>query len=108
MAWKKLTEEELNGKKDFENNAEFFNPEKGDILTGTVKVVTTGKYEKLFLVIEDDEGDEWITTQCASLDKQIKKLEIEEADVVNITYNGRAEDEFASHQYEVMKWVDDE
>lgn len=107
MAWKTLTEEEMNEKPNFENNAEFWNPEKDDELQGTVKYVGEGKYKKLFMVIEDDEGQEWLTTQCASLDKQIKKLGIEEANIVNILYKGRAEDEYESHIYILRLWEED-
>ena len=103
MSWESVSEEEM---KNNDSEAEFWNPEKGDTLQGTVQAVAKGKFKKLFLVLEDDEGKEWITTQCASLDKQIKKLGIEEDDIVHLTYNGRLDDEYHSHDYKLLKWVE--
>lgn len=110
MAWKGVSEDEMKemGKKDYENEGEFWNPEKDDTLQGKVKVVKEGKYHKLFMVIEDEENSDWITTQCASLDKQIKKLDIEKDDQVHLTYKGRLDDEYQSHQYELLKWEEEE
>lgn len=107
MAWKGVSEDEMN-KKEFKNDGEFWNPEADETLQGTVKAVSKGKYGKLFMVIEDEENSDWITTQCASLDKQIKRLNIEKDDQVHITYKGRAEDEYQSHQYKLLKWEEDE
>lgn len=103
MSWEAVPEDEM---KNNDSESTFWNPEKGDTLQGTVQAVAKGKFKKLFLVIEDDEGKEWITTQCTSLHKQIKKLSIEEDDVVHITYNGRADDEYQSHDYKLLKWVE--
>lgn len=88
MAWK--TEDDF----EFEQSElQFWNPEEGDSLEGTVKNVKKGQYEKYFLVIEDAEGNTWATTQCARLHYQIMKMKIEEGDYVLVEYNGqRAED----------------
>ena len=103
MAWKSLDENEINNT-DFENDGEFWNPEPNDTLQGTVQVVKEGQYNKLFLVLEDEAGDVWITTQCAGLHKQIQKLEIKQGDLIHLTYNGRADDEYGSHQYLLQVW----
>ena len=99
MAW--TSEEDY----EFENNSndlQFWNPEIGDQLIGTVKNVKKGQYEKYFLVIEDDEGTVWATTQCARLHFQILKMKISEGDYVLIEYNGqRAEDN--AHDYKLYK-----
>lgn len=97
MAWK--TEDDY----EFENNGnelEFWNPEKGDSLEGTVRSVKKGQYEKYFLVVEDEDGNVWATTQCARLDYQIKKMKIEEDDYVLIEYNGQRSDDNA-HDYKL-------
>ena len=106
MAWKSLTEEEISEKEEFDG--EFWEPEKDDTLQGTVQLVKKGKYNKYFLIVQDEVGDEWITTQCATLHKQIKKLEIQEEDIVHLTYNGRADDEYQTHLYLLQKWIDEE
>jgi len=107
MSWKTLTEKEMEST-EFEDNAEFWNPEKDDVLQGTVKVVKMGKYEKLFMVIEDDEGLTWITTQCGSLDRQIRRQQIEQGDIVQLLYKGRKDDEYQTHMYILKKWEDEE
>ena len=97
MSWQ--SEEDF----EFESNNEltFWNPEPEEQLIGTVKNVKKGQYEKYFLVIEDDEGTVWATTQCARLDYQIKKMKIEEGDYVLVEYNGqRAEDN--AHDYKLF------
>lgn len=102
--WKKLSDEEMEAG-EFEG--EFWEPAEGDAIQGTVtEDPKEGKFKKLFLVIKDDEGDEWITTQCASLHRQIKKLKIKKDDIVHLTYNGRADDEYNSHQYLLQVWRD--
>lgn len=102
MAWK--NEDDF----EFEQlESEFWNPEKGDTLEGEVVVVKKGTYEKLFLVIEDDDGDTWLTNQCAGLDFQIKKMKIEEGDIVRLTYNGRKGDNDA-HDYKLEVWEEDD
>ena len=98
MAW--TSEEDYEFSND--NELEFWNREAGDQLIGTVKNVKKGQYEKYFLVIEDDEGNTWATTQCARLDYQIKKMKIEVDDYVLLEYNGqRAEDN--AHDYKLYK-----
>ena len=98
MAW--TSEEDYSF--DNDNELEFWNPEVGDQLIGTVKNVKKGQYEKYFLVIEDDEGNTWATTQCARLDYQIKKMKITVDDYVLLEYNGqRAEDN--AHDYKLYK-----
>lgn len=98
MAW--TSEEDYSFEND--NELTFWNPEAGDQLIGTVKNVKKGQYEKYFLVIEDEEGTVWATTQCARLDYQIKKMKIEEGDYVLVEYNGqRAEDN--AHDYKLYK-----
>lgn len=99
--WKKLTDDEM---ETGEFEGEFWNPTEDDTLQGHVTAVKEGKFKKLFMQIEDEEGMEWITTQCASLHKQIKKLDIKEGELVHLTYNGRADDEYASHQYLLQVW----
>lgn len=103
MAWLSADDEKLQ-----DNDGEFWNPEKGDELQGIVKVVKIGSYDKYFMIIEDDAGDVWITTQCAGLDYQIKKLDIQPEDEVYLIYNGRRDDENHSHDYKLNKWVEDE
>ena len=96
MAWK--SEEDF----EFEQSeSQFWNPEPGDSLEGTVKRVQKGAYEKYFLIIEDSEGETWLTTQCARLDFQIKKMKIEEGDYVWLEYNGQIEENNA-HDYKLM------
>jgi len=105
MAWEEMSEEEINSQKEFES--EFWNPEKGDVLEGDVVLIKKGQYGKLFMIIIDDDDNSWITTQCANLDKQIRGLKIEEGDTVHLTYNGRRDDEYQSHDYKLLKWVED-
>lgn len=98
MAWK--TEDDY----EFENSndLEFWNPEAGDSLEGTVKTEPKkGSYEKYYLIIEDDEGNTWATTQCARLDYQIKKMKIQEGEYVLIEYNGQIEDQNNAHDYKL-------
>lgn len=96
MAW--TTEEDY----EFESDGQFWNPETGDQLIGTVQKVEKGTYEKYYMVIEDDDGNTWITTQCARLDYQIKKMKIEVGDYVLLEYNGqRVEDN--AHDYKLYK-----
>lgn len=97
-----LKHDELN---NFEEG-EFWIPEFNEILEGHVKKIKTGKYDKLFLKVEDEKGDYWITRQCRSLDKQIKGLKIKENDLVQIKYNGRLDDEYGSHDYLIKLWED--
>ena len=97
MAWKSEEDYEF----ESQNDSEFWNPEIGDSLEGTVKRVQKGQYEKYFLIIEDADGNSWITTQCARLDFQIKKMKIEAGDYVLIEYNGQLEDNNA-HDYKLM------
>lgn len=95
MAWKDENDYE------FENNElQFWNPEVGDELEGTVKSVKKGQYEKYFLVVEDADGDAWATTQCARLHFQILKMKIKEGDYVHIDYNGRTENN--AHDYKLL------
>lgn len=104
MAWK--TEQDF----EFDNNddMEFWNPEAGDSLEGTVKInPKKGAYEKYYLVIEDEDGNTWATTQCARLDFQIKKMKIKEGDYVLIEYNGRLEENNA-HDYTLYVDVEEE
>lgn len=88
---------------EFENNElNFWNPESGDSLEGTVKSVKKGQYEKYFLVVEDANGDCWATTQCARLHYQIMKMKIAEGDYVLVEYNGQREEDNA-HDYKLYK-----
>ena len=72
----------------------------GDEIEGVVIAKKEGTYGKFFLVIEEDEGDRWITTQCGSLHRQILKGRVEEGDYVKVVYNGRKNDENNSHDYQ--------
>lgn len=95
-AWK--TEDDF----EFENDAlQFWNPEIGDSLEGTVKKVQKGTYEKYFLIIEDANGETWATTQCARLHYQIMKMKIVEGDYVLLEYNGQREEDNA-HDYKLL------
>lgn len=98
MAWK--------SEEDYNLESEFWNPEEGDVLEGDVLLVKKGNYEKLFMIIEDEDGNSWITTQCARLDFQIKKMKIEEGDIVKLTYNGRVGENDA-HDYKLEVWEED-
>lgn len=91
-----------------EKESEFWNPNKGDELQGTVVAVKEGSYGKLFLVIEDDEGNTFITTQCGSLHKLIESSDLDVGDYVKVVYNGRKNDEYRTHDYGLFVWVDDE
>lgn len=91
-----------------EKEAEFFEPEANDEIEGVVIAKKEGTYGKFFLVIEEDEGDRWITTQCGSLHRQILKGKVEEGDYVKVVYKGRKNDEFNSHDYELYIWEEDE
>lgn len=111
MAWEGITEEEMNTK-NYEDDAEFWEPNEDDELQGVVKIVKEGKYNKLFMIIKDEDGDSWITSQCASLDKQIKRLKIKAKDTVHITYLGEGEQgddpSFnAPKLYKLLKWVEE-
>lgn len=99
MAWK--------SEEDYNLESEFWNPEEGDVLEGDVLLVKKGNYEKLFMIIEDEDGNSWITTQCARLDFQIKKMKIEEGDIVKLTYNGRVGENDA-HDYKLEVWEEDQ
>lgn len=99
MSWQSEEDFEF----ESQNELTFWNPEPEEQLIGTVKNVKKGQYEKYFLVIEDDEGTVWATTQCARLDYQIKKMKIEEGDYVLVEYHGqRAED----NAYDYKLYVD--
>lgn len=100
MSWK--SEEDY----EFEDEMTFWNPEAGESLQGEVKKVQKGTYEKYFIILEDDEGKTWATTQCARLDYQIKKMKIVENDYILLEYNGqRAEDN--AHDYKLYVDRDD-
>ena len=97
MAWKSEEDYEFE-----QSELQFWNPEPGDSLEGTVKNVKKGQYEKYFLVIEDAEGNTWATTQCARLHFQILKMKIADGDYVLIEYNGQREEDNA-HDYKLYK-----
>ncbi len=88
--------------------SEFWNPAKGDELTGEVLSVKEGSYGKMFLVIETEEDGVFITTQCSSLDKLINTSGVEIGDYVKVVYNGRGDDEYRAHKYELFIWEEDE
>ena len=67
MAWKSEEDYEFE-----QSELQFWNPEIGDSLEGTVKSVKKGQYEKYFLVVEDANGDAWATTQCAAFLEQFR------------------------------------
>ncbi|WP_458407984.1 hypothetical protein [Anaerotignum sp.] len=96
MAW--MTEDDFSFD---DQELQFWNPETGDQLVGTVKNVKKGTYEKYFLVVEDENGDVWATTQCARLHYQIMKMKIAEGDYVCIEYNGQRSEDNA-HDYKLM------
>lgn len=97
MAWK--------GQDDFK--AEVYDPEPGDILEGTVvNVPFHEEWEKYYLVIEDDNGQEWITRCTGRLDFQIKRMKIKNGDVVRLTYNGQ-DNEYNAHDYVLEVWEED-
>lgn len=96
MTWKSEDDFEFE-----QNELQFWNPEIGDSLEGTVKSVKKGAYEKYFLIIEDANGDTWATTQCARLHFQIMKMKIEEGDYVLLEYNGQLEENNA-HDYKLL------
>lgn len=98
MAWK--TEEDF--------SADRFEPEVGDVLEGEVVAVPYhNDFEKHYLVIEDKDGNEWVTKVCGRLDFQIKKMKIEEGDIVRLTYNGQDND-YNAHDYVLEVWEEDE
>lgn len=97
MAWK--TQD------DFQ--ADVFDPQVGDVLEGTVVGVPYhDEWEKYYLVIEDDKGQEWLTKICGRLDFQIRKMKIKVGDVVRLTYNGQ-DNEYNAHDYVLEVWEDD-
>ncbi len=102
MVWKSEDDYEFDN-----NELQFWNPQEGDSLMGTVKKVEKGVYEKYYLVIEDDNGNVWGTTQCARLDYQIKKMKIAVGDYVLVEYNGQREEDNA-HDYKLFKDEEDE
>lgn len=104
MAWKGIDSEE----NDYKNDAVFWEPEPKDTLEGTVKKIKKGQFN-LFMVVEDDEGATWFTPQHAQLVRQIKKLSIEEGDLVHITFLGEGEQPddpnySAPKLYKLLKW----
>lgn len=101
MAFKNINEME-------KKESEFWNPQKDDELQGNVVVIKEGNYGKQFLVIEDDDENVFITTQCASLDYLISRARLEIGDYVKVVYLGRANDEYQSHKYELYVWEEEE
>ena len=107
MAWKDsgIGEDDTG---DFEG--EFWEPITGDVLEGdVVETPKIGKFDKLFMKVQDSEGTIWVTSQHAHLARQIKALHITEGDTVRITYLGQAEAEADStysppHLYKLQKW----
>jgi len=90
MAWKDAEVEE-NG----EIEGTFWEPLQDETIQGTVLKIKEGKFGKLFITLQDEEGDVWFTPQHANLDKQIKNLQrkegLKEDDIVHILYKGQGE-----------------
>jgi hypothetical protein len=111
MAWKDSGIDENDTGNGYEG--EFWEPDKGDVLQGTVvEDPKKGQYNKFFLKVQDSEGTIWITSQHAHLSRQIEKLKIADQDEVKITYLGQGEQEptsdySAPHLYKLQKWEDD-
>ena len=91
MAWKDAEAEEENGQLE----GTFWEPLEDETLQGTVLKIKEGKFGKLFLTIQDEEGDVWFTPQHANLDRQIKNLQKKEGlgtnDIVHVQYKGQGE-----------------
>lgn len=97
MAWK--------SQEDFKS--EIYDPQPGDVLEGTVtNVPFHEEWEKYSLIIEDEDGQEWMTRTCGRLDFQIRRMKIKEGDVVKLTYNGQ-DNEFNAHDYVLEVWEED-
>jgi len=114
MAWKQAelpAEDEENG---YEEGGNFWEPNKDDTLQGEVLKIKPGKFKKLFLTIEREDGEVYFTGQHANLDKQIKRLQkdegLTEGDQVHITYlgEGTSDDENynAPKLYKLQVWRD--
>lgn len=88
---------------EYENESNFWEPEDGDELIGTVQRVPTGAYGKKYLIIDDAGGNTWITTQCAAIDYKISKMKIVEDDIVKLIYQGRDEENNNAHLYKMYK-----
>ena len=90
MGWEN-TDTEENG----EMEGTFWEPLPEETIQGTVLKIKEGKYGKLFMVIQDDEGEVWFTPQHANLDRQIKNLQrkqnLVEQDIVHVKYIGQGE-----------------
>lgn len=93
---------------------EFWEPLEGEKLQGTVQKIKKGKFDKLFMVIMDSEGESWFTPQHAHLDRQIQRLqkppiELVENDTVMVEYLGtgkQPDDPTFSppHLYKLQVW----
>jgi hypothetical protein len=90
MGW-----EDADIEKDEGMEGEFWEPLPDETLQGTVLKIKSGKFGKLFMVIEDDDGEVWFTPQHANLDRQIKNLQkksnLTEDDTVHVKYLGLGE-----------------
>lgn len=94
-----------------EDESVFWEPDKDDTLQGTVKWVGKGKYNT-FMVVEGEDGVTYKTPQHSLLSRQIRKLEIQEDDLVHITFLGEGEEPddpaySAPKLYKLLKWVPD-
>jgi hypothetical protein len=112
MVWKDSgIDENDTGNNEYEGN--FWEPILGDVLQGDIiEEPKKGKYNKLFLKVQDSEGTIWITSQHAHLDKQIQKLKIVQGDIVRIKYLGQGEQQpdseySAPHLYKMEKWEEE-
>lgn len=89
---------------EFQSNGNMWQPEEGDMLVGTIQRIPTGKFGKKFLIVEDAEGVDWITTQCAQIDYKIDNMSLEEGDYVKLIYKGQSGENNA-HNYKIFKRV---
>jgi len=104
MAWKGTEIDE----NDYDDDSVFWEPDPKDTIQGNVKWTGKGKYNT-FMVIEADDGMTYKTPQHASLSRQIRKLGIEENDLVHITFLGDGEEpddpEYSAPKlYKLLKW----
>lgn len=93
--------------------AEFWDPKIDEVLQGEVTARKKGKFDT-FIYIEDDDGQEWKTPQHAQLARKIRRMKIEEGDIVRITYLGEKapkgdnKNMSPTKQYKLEVWSDDD
>lgn len=112
MAWETTYIEETEENTEKEYN--YWKPEEGESIQGTVKQILEGGYGKKVLEIETEEGL-YRTNEAGGLHWQINKMKIKEGDIVNIEYKGLKDigklDEYGdpifAHDYKLMKWEEE-